>query len=184
LEGELTISWKSYLIREKGVTVFDDYIASHFKRANDQEEGITFNPWKSGPYPSWGMPALRASKAAALQGNERWSSFHLAVMKAFYTDGKDISSEQVIEEIVEETGLKMEEFAREFKNPKWESMVYEETRQAQEVFGIRSIPAVVVQNRHLVEGVVPVSHYKQVIEKVKTSLRPQNFMEGHRIQSD
>ena len=183
-KGALTVSWKSYLIREKGVTVFDDYIASHFERANEQEEGIAFNPWKKGPYPTWGMPALRASKAAALQGDKKWSRFHLAVMKAFYTDGRDISSEQVLEEIAKETGLNLEEFAREFNDPKWENVVYEETREAQEVCGIRSIPAVVVQNRYLVEGVVPVAHYKQVIEEVKDSLKPQNFTEGHRIQSD
>ena len=88
MRESLAISWKSYLIRGEGVTEFDDYIASHFKRANEQEEGITFNPWKSGHYPTWGMPALRASKAAALQGREKWNRFHLAVMKAFYTDGK------------------------------------------------------------------------------------------------
>ena len=170
MEGELTLSWKSYLIREKGVTVFDDYIASHFERANEQEEDITFNPWRSGPYPSWGMPALRASKAAALQGKEKWNRFHLTVMKSFYTDGRDISSEQVLEEIARETGLTIEEFIREFKDPKWESVVYEETKQAQEVFGIHSIPAVIVQNHYLVEGAVPLSHYKQVIAEVKTSL--------------
>ena len=91
-------------------------------------------------------------------------------MKAFYTDGRDISGDEVLEEIAEEVGLNLEEFAQELKDPKWESMVYEETRQAQEVFGISSLPAVVVQNRYLVEGAVPIAHYKQVIEKVKTSL--------------
>jgi predicted DsbA family dithiol-disulfide isomerase len=163
-KGALTVSWKSYLIREKGVTVFDDYIASHFERANEQEEGIAFNPWKKRPYPTWGMPALRASKVAALQGAKKWKRFHLAVMKAFYTEGRDISREQVLEEVAGETGLNLEEFAREFSDPKWENVVYEETREAREVFGIHSIPGVVVQNRYLVEGAVPISHYKQVIE--------------------
>ena len=163
----LVISWKSYLIREEGVTTFDDYIASHFKRANQQEEGIIFNPWKSGPYPTWGMPALKASKAAALQGRKKWRSFHLAVMKAFYTDGRDISRQDVLEQIAEEQELIMDEFVKEYKNLRWEKLVYEETNRAQEVFGIRSIPTVVVQNRFLVEGIVPVSHYKKVIEEVK-----------------
>ena len=161
------ISWKSYLIREEGVTTFDDYIASHFKRANQQEEGIIFNPWKSGPYPTWGMPALKASKAAALQGRKQWRRFHLAVMKAFYTDGRDISRENILEQIAEEQGLIMDEFVKEYTDLKWEKLVYEETERAQERFGIRSIPTVVVQNRFLVEGIVPVSHYKQVIEEVK-----------------
>ena len=161
------ISWKSYLIREEGVTTFDDYIASHFKRANEQEEGIIFNPWESGPYPAWGMPALKASKAAALQDRKKWRRFHLAVMKAFYTDGRDISRENVLKEIAEEQGLLMDEFVKEFKNPKWEKLVYEETKRAQEVFGIRSIPTVVVQDRFLLEGIVSLSHYKKAIEQVK-----------------
>jgi predicted DsbA family dithiol-disulfide isomerase len=166
-EPLLNIFWKSYLIREEGVTRFDEYIASHFMRANEQEECITFNPWKSGPYPSWGMPALRASKVAALQGKEKWNRFHLAIMKAFYTDGRDVSNENVIEEIAEETGLAMEEFTKELRNPKWQKIVYEETRQAQEIFGIRSIPTVIVQNSYLVEGVVSVSHYKRVVEEMR-----------------
>ncbi len=180
MRESLAISWKSYLIRGEGVTEFDDYIASHFKRANEQEEGITFNPWKSGPYPTWGMPALRASKAAALQGREKWNRFHLAVMKAFYADGRDISDERVLGEIAEETGLAMEEFIRELGNPKWENLVYEETREAQEVFGISSIPTTIVQNSYLVEGVVSVSYYKQVVEEVKTRLMPQNCTADHR----
>jgi predicted DsbA family dithiol-disulfide isomerase len=170
------ITWKSYLIREEGVTTFDDYIASHFKRANEQEEGIIFNPWTSGPYPTWGMPALRASKAAELQGREKWRKFHLAVMKAFYTDGRDISKEHILEEIAEEQGLFMDEFVKETKNPEWERLVREETKKAQEVFGISSIPTAVVQNRFLVEGTVPVSHYKKAIAEIKKNpeFRSQN----------
>ncbi len=169
LKESLAVSWKSYLIREEGVTVFDEYIASHFARANEQEEAITFNPWRSGPYPTWGMPALKASKAAALQGKEKWDRFHLAVMKAFYTDGRDISNEQILEKVAEEEGLIAKEFSREFKNPKWEHIIYSETKEAKERLGIRSIPAVVVNNRYLVEGTVSVSHYKGVIEEVITS---------------
>lgn len=101
-------------------------------------------------------------------------------MKAFYIDGRDISNEQVLEEIAKETGLAMEEFIQESVNPKWENLVYEETRQAQGVFGIRSILTVVVQNRYLVEGVVSLSYYKQVVEEVKTRLMPQNCTEDHR----
>jgi predicted DsbA family dithiol-disulfide isomerase len=164
-EKSLTISWKSYLIREEGVTVFDDYIASHFRRADEQEESVSFNPWKSGPYPAWGMPALRASKAAALQGEEKWRRFHLAVMKAFYTDGRDISSEKVLGEVAAESGLEVQQFIRELENPRWEKLVYEETREAQEVYGVRSIPAVIVRDRYLVEGAVPVSHYREAISK-------------------
>ena len=168
------LSWKSYLIRDEGVTTFDDYIASHFERANEHEEGIVFNPWKSGPYPTWGMPALKASKAAALQGKEKWRSFHLAVMKAFYTEGRDISKSEILEEVARETGLAMDHFIKEYNNQKWEDLVYEETRRGQEVFNIRSIPAVVVEGTVLVEGTVSIDQYKQVIAEVAKKMPKVN----------
>jgi len=167
MAGRLVLTWKSYLIREEGVTTFDDYIASHFERANGHEDGIVFNPWKSGPYPTWGMPALKASKAAALQGKEKWRSFHLALMKAFYTEGRDISKSEVLEEVARETELAMDQFMEEYSNQKWEDLVYEETGRGQEVFGIRSIPSVVVEGTVLVEGTVSIDRYKQVIAEVK-----------------
>ena len=162
------LSWKSYLIRDEGVTTFDDYIASHFERANGHEEGILFNPWKSGPYPTWGMPALKASKAAALQGKEKWRSFHLALMKAFYTEGRDISKSEILEEVAREKGLAMDQFIEACRSHQWEDLVFEETRRGQEVFGIRSIPAVAVEGTTVVEGTVPIARYKQVIEEVHT----------------
>ena len=170
----LMLSWKSYLIRDEGVTTFDDYIASHFERANEHEEGIVFNPWKSGPYPTWGMPALKASKAAALQGKEKWRSFHLAVMKAFYTQGRDISKSEILEEVARETGLLIPAFIEACRNQKWEDLVYEETKRGQEVFGIRSIPAVVVEGTVLVEGTVSIARYKQVIEDVEKKMPKVN----------
>lgn len=165
----LSLVWKSYLIRGEGVTTFDEYIASHFRRANEAEPGVIFNPWESGPYPRWGMPALIASKAAALQKKEKWRRFHLAIMKAFYTDSRDISSPAVLEEIGCESGLDMEDFARQMSDPRWEALVYEETRQAQEQYGISAIPAVVVENRFLVEGAVPLSRYEQALNEVRTA---------------
>jgi predicted DsbA family dithiol-disulfide isomerase len=156
------------------MTTFDEYIASHFRRANEQEEGVIFNPWRSGPYPRWGMPALMASKAAELQGKEKWRTFHLAVMKAFYTDSRDISSLAVLEEIGRETGLDMEAFTVGMKDPRFEAEVYDETRQAQDRYGIRAIPAVVVDNRFLVEGAVPLSHYQQALHEARSTGSPEH----------
>ena len=117
------------------------------------------------------MPALIASKAAALQGKEEWRRFHLAVMKAFYTESRDISSLMVLEEIGRETGLDMESFTGRMSDPQFKALVYEETRHAQEHYGIRAIPALVVDNRFLVEGAVPLSRYQQVLNEVRSAGR-------------
>jgi len=151
------------------VTEFDEYIASHFRRANEAEPGVIFNPWRSGPYPRWGMPALIASKAAALLGREKWRRFHLAVMKAFYTESRDISNLMVLEEIGREAGLDMEAFTGRMSDPQFATLVYEETRHAQDQYGISSIPVLVIQNRFLVEGAVPLSRYQQVLNEVRSA---------------
>jgi len=95
----------------------------------------------------------------------------LAIMKAFYTEGRNISCEQVLWEIAKDTGLAVEELKQKMEDPKWEHLVYEETREAQQVYGIHAIPAVVVEDRYLVEGAVPLARYQQVIEEVKSSSR-------------
>ena len=75
----------------------------------------------------------------------------------------------MLEEIGCESGLDMEDFARQMSDPRWEALVYEETRQAQEQYGISAIPAVVVENRFLVEGAVPLSRYEQALNEVRTA---------------
>jgi predicted DsbA family dithiol-disulfide isomerase len=90
-------------------------------------------------------------------------------MKAFYTDSRDISSLAVLEEIGRETGLDMEVFTVGIRDPRFEAEVYEETRQAQDRYGIRAIPAVVVHNRFLVEGAVPLSRYQQALNEVRST---------------
>ena len=115
------------------------------------------------------MPALIASKAAALLGREKWRRFHLAVMKAFYTESRDISNLMVLEEIGREAGLDMEAFTVRMSDPQFATLVYEETRHAQDQYGISSIPVMVIQNRFLVEGAVPLSRYQQVLNEVRSA---------------
>ena len=52
--------------------------------------------------------------------------------------------------------------------------MYEETKRGQEVFGIRSIPAVVVEGAVLVEGTVSIARYKEVIEEVQKQMPKVN----------
>jgi predicted DsbA family dithiol-disulfide isomerase len=63
----------------------------------------------------------------------------------------------------------MEAFTGRMSDPGYEALVYEETRQAQEQYGIRSIPALVVEKRYLVEGAVPLSRYQQVLNEVRSA---------------
>ncbi len=76
---------------------------------------------------------------------------------------------RVLEEIGRETGLDMEAFTGRMSDPQFETLVYEETRHAQEQYGISSIPALVIQNRFLVEGAVPLSRYQQVLNEVRSA---------------
>ncbi len=59
-------------------------------------------------------------------------------------------------------------------DPQFETLVYEETRHAQEQYGISSIPVMVIQNRFLVEGAVPLSRYQQVLNEVRSARRREH----------
>jgi len=63
----------------------------------------------------------------------------------------------------------MEAFTGRLSDPQFETLVYEETRHAQEQYGISSIPVLVIQNRFLVEGAVPLSQYQQILNEVRSA---------------
>ena len=170
----LVLSWKSYLIREEGVTTFDDYIASHFERANGHEEGVVFKPMAVGALSHLGYAGIEGEQGRSITGKRKMAGLSSGCDEAFYTKGRDISKSEVLEEVAREKGLLIPAFIDACRNQKWKDLVYEETKRGQEVFGIRSIPAVVVGGTILVEGTVSIARYKQVIEEMQKQMPKVN----------
>ena len=70
------------------------------------EDKISFSPWNPDePYPASSMPALRAAKCAQLQGEEAFRRSHIALFRAFFEEGMNISERKVLISLAKKTGL-------------------------------------------------------------------------------
>lgn len=88
-----------------------------------------------------------------------------ALLRAYFTDGEDPSSHDVLVRIAGEVGLDTAR-AREILS----SDAYEqETREQQRFYldqGIHSVPAVIINDRYLVQGGQPVEVFEQVLRQI------------------
>ena len=87
-------------------------LTSRVKIAEDKPSGV-FREWQSNQSPpSHSIPPHLVSKAAAELDDEAFHNIHDALLKAYFTDNRDISSETTLRSIWDECGLDANEFDR------------------------------------------------------------------------
>jgi predicted DsbA family dithiol-disulfide isomerase len=88
-----------------------------------------------------------------------------ALFRAYFTDGEDVGSHEVLIRLAAEVGLPVER-AREILS----SDVYATEVRAQERFyqshGINSVPAVIVNDQHLISGGQPVEVFESALKQI------------------
>ncbi|MGN2252035.1 DsbA family oxidoreductase [Frateuria sp. GZRe12] len=91
-----------------------------------------------------------------------------ALLRAYFTDGQDVASHEVLVRLAGETGLDGDE-ARGIL----ESGAYADDVRAQEHFfqqrGIRSVPATIVNGSHLIPGGQPPEVFEQALREIAAS---------------
>jgi len=88
-----------------------------------------------------------------------------ALLRAYHTQGLNPSDPQVLEALAHECGLNAQR-AREVIH---EGEFHDEVRQAQAFWqqaGIRSVPSVVVNRRHLIQGGQPTPVFVQALQQI------------------
>lgn len=114
---QLNIDWRSFLLRpqpegSRDLEKFKNYTKNWLKIAEDQPSG-EFRQWQSdNSPPSHSIPPHLVAKAAAELGGNAFHSIHDALLKAYFTDNRDISSETTLRSIWDECGLDAGEFDR------------------------------------------------------------------------
>ena len=79
--------------------------------------------WAHPEYPSQGIPALVAAKAAKNQGEPAFMRYHLAAFDARHEEGKDISDREILRDIAKTTGLDLVEFEQDMESDKtWQAV--------------------------------------------------------------
>jgi len=100
---------------------------------------------------------------AALEG--RQPELKLALLAAYFTDGRDVSARDVLVEVAASVGLDASEARRVLDEDR-----YAQDVRAQEQFyqsqGIRAVPSVIINDRYLVQGGQPPEVFEQTLRKV------------------
>lgn len=165
--NKISISWISYplVVRNIPKRLISPHSVESRRRAALEEDKISFIPWNPDqPYPDSSMPALRAAKSAQLQGGEAFRRFHIALFRAFFEEGINISERRVLINLAKKTGLDVERFNSDFSSKPLEEEImaeYEDGRAKYEGWGI---PIVMVGGRYPIAGAVPISIYRRAID--------------------
>jgi predicted DsbA family dithiol-disulfide isomerase len=131
-------------------------------RQRGADVGFTFNMDKRSRIVNT-FDAHRLLHWAALEG--RQPELKQALLAAYFTDGRDVSSHDVLVDVATRVGL----------DPVTARQVLDEGRYAQDVRaqeqfyqsqGIRAVPSVIVNDRYLIQGGQPAEVFEQTLRKI------------------
>jgi predicted DsbA family dithiol-disulfide isomerase len=105
-----------------------------------QEPAAAFAPYPDTDWPTTTLPAFDAAWAARNQGHAIGTDYDLRVRRAFFGEGRNIGSPEVLLEIAREAALDMRRFERDVASPAARSAVMEESRIGREQFRVRGTP--------------------------------------------
>lgn len=129
------------------------------KRAREYY-GLEMNP---GPLEANSRPALMLEKYAETQG--KGAAFHVAAMRAYWEQSKDIGDMAVLREIAEEVSLNTKDFEQILASETFNEQVNADEERAHE-YGLTGVPALIFAEHYLVIGAQPYQVLKQVVERV------------------
>ncbi|MFZ3127451.1 MAG: DsbA family oxidoreductase [Rhodoferax sp.] len=133
-------------------------------RARGAALGFTFNMDKRGRIYNT-FDAHRLLHWAHLESAERQLALKQALLKAYFTDGEDPSNHTVLARVAGEVGLDAAQARAILAGD-----AYADEVRAQEQFylqqGIHSVPAVVINDRHLISGGQPPEVFEQALRQI------------------
>lgn len=159
-EGEFTTMFGSRE-RAKGE------ILSHWDHANANDDQHRFNiegmRSETFLFPM-SMKPLWACKAARYVGGEAayWDLFD-ALQAAFFTDNKDIESDEVITQAVTSVGLNLDQWQEHFHSHQVKADVQADFDLAEQ-YAVHSVPALVINDAVRVSGAVSLAEIIKAIE--------------------
>ena len=155
----------AHLVRKYGSSAEQIDANREAIRARGAALGFTFNmDRRSRVYNTF--DAHRLLHWAELEG--RHIALKQALFRAYFTDGEDVSAHDTLARLAGEVGLDIER-ARQILA----SDAYADEVRAQEQFfttrGIHSVPATILNGRHLISGGQPPEAFEQALRRISAS---------------
>lgn len=106
--------------------------------------------------------AHRLAKLAKEEGKA--TAYNERLMRAYFTENKEIGQAQVLKEIAQESGLNMEKVEQVLTTNLYEDQVVQDIYEAQQI-GVRGVPFFVFDNKYGISGAQPQNLFEQTIEQ-------------------
>jgi predicted DsbA family dithiol-disulfide isomerase len=150
--------------RHRDLEKFRAYTRSWLTPASEEESG-DFQVWATdqGP-PSHSVPPHLVAKAAAQVGAEAFERIHQRLLRAYFSESRDITDWNTLEELWRELDLPAEAFAVAHQSATLQS-VLRQYRRAREL-GATGVPAIqLVGNEAVIVGAHPADLYRRWIDR-------------------
>ncbi|MBO9663189.1 DsbA family oxidoreductase [Dokdonella sp.] len=108
---------------------------------------------------------------AALESAERERALKHVLLRAYFTDGEDVSSHPVLVRLATEAGLDATRAQQILDSGEYADEVRARERYYLER-GIHSVPAIVLNERHLISGGQPVEVFEQALRQLAAANNP------------
>jgi len=170
----LEIEWRSFLLRPRpaegrDLAKFMRYTQS-WLRPGAEPDAPPFQVWESreGP-PTHSVPPHLVAKAAASLGGDSFRVIHERLMRAYFSESRDITAVATLRAIWREAGLPESEFQRS-EAPEFLQETLEQHREARER-GVTGVPASGVAGSDVyIVGAHPEEMYRHWIRRLQSGV--------------
>ena len=165
----LRIRWKAFPLRpepDPAVTFKGTYREESWRRcgAMAASDGVTFTPWPRDDYPNWSLPALRAAKCVAAQGDDAFERLHLRLYEALFTRSINIADADELTAVVRESGADVNRFLADFEGAAAREAVLADYAEALTRDRVRASPTIISGEGRRLTGLVDLPTYRKAIE--------------------
>jgi len=172
---DLNLVWRSFLLRpepdpNRTIEKFMEYTKSWGRPARMEPETV-FMPWESGEEgpPSHSFPPHQAAKIAARIGPEAFAKIHERLLRAYFSENRNITRRDVLDELWVDVGLPLEDLD-DFDDPEIVRQIMSEHMESLR-HGVSGVPAIRLEQ---VEGVLvgaqDIDVYRRLVQKAITEV--------------
>lgn len=160
------ITWKSFLLRtEPKVTARSEFVSytQGWARMMEMEPRTEFNPWTmdgADTPPDSSLPAHIAAKVVEANWPEATEDLHWRLLRAYFTENRNIADWPVLRELVAEVGVDPDDFttmAGEQRKAMAELVITEHNSAIEQ--GITAVPTVLINHVLPVPGAQETESY-------------------------
>ena len=162
----------SYLRKKYGMSAEQVAANQEAIRERGAELGFTFDMQRRlRTYNTFDAHRLLTWAGTDMEGGEgRQRELKHALLRAYFTDGRDVSDRDTLVDIAASVGLPAER-AREILASDAHA---EDVRTVEQFFqqqGIQAVPAVIIERKHLISGGQPVEVFEQALRQIAAATR-------------